>query len=163
MPFLSARRGNLTACLSWSMICFSLAWMTAVDSAVAADPPAAAPATASSTVTVDDKAREDVKKMPLEMARILEAKQYKLCVETFFDPEVVKKQAAVPGGIDAMTKDFSEVAPTFVKLLKGTKGLEPTFEGADKASFEIKSLADPKDGTPVVQLKKVGKYWYFGE
>lgn len=158
MSYLSAGRANLVVCLSSSALYFAATSMFAGGLAAAADPPAAAP----TAVTVDDKAREDVKKMPLEMARVLEAKQYKLCIETFLDPDAVRK-ATADGNIDELAKGFAEAAPGIIKLLKATKGVEPKLHGVDKAEFELKALADPRDGTPVVLLKKVGKYWYFSD
>jgi hypothetical protein len=155
MSFPFACRSNLMTCISYPALFFAATWTFAV---VAADPPAAS----QKSVMVDEKAREDVRKMPLEMARVLEAKQYKLCIETFIDPDAVKKAAAA-GNIDALAEGFAEAAPGMIKLLKATKGVEPKMHGVDKAEFELKELADPKDGTPVVLLKKVGKYWYFSD
>lgn len=158
MSFLSAHRTKLIATISCSAICISIVWTSAVYSAIAVDTQAASTA----AVKIDDKAREDVKKMPLEMARVLEAKQYKLCIETFIDPDAVKK-ATEAGNIEDLAKGFAEAAPGMIKLLKATKGMEPKMHGVDKAEFELKELADRQEGTPVVLLKKVGKYWYFSE
>jgi hypothetical protein len=170
MPFPSARRTRLVDCLA-SAACFASAVCLAITgllfgSAAADEPPAAASAaaTAPATFKVDDKAREDVKTMPLEMARVIEAKQFKIAVEKFMDPDFYKRQVERAGGMDAFVKQFEEkYAPEMLRSLKATKGLEPTMIGADRAMFDLKGMVENKgDREAAVPLKKVGKYWYIG-
>jgi hypothetical protein len=157
MSFFSTQRTKLAAGLACAALVFG--------SAEAAEPPAAAPAPAAATdFKVDDKARGDVKTMPLEMARVIEAKQYKIAVEQFMDPDFIKRQVERAGGMDAFVKQFEEkYAPEMLRSLKATKGLEPTMNGADRAMFDLKGAVENKgDREAAVPLKKVGKYWYIG-
>ena len=160
--FLLARRTHAAALVRASFLCIA-ACIATTGSASGAEPPAETAAPAATDFKVDDKAREDVKTMPQEMIRVIEAKQYKIAVEQFFDPEFIKRQVERAGGIDAFVKQFEQQAAGYLRFLKATKGLEPHMNGSDRATYDLKGAIENKGRSePAVPLKKIGKYWVIG-
>lgn len=99
--------------------------------------------------------REKVETAVAEMARMLEAKEYKKAVETFMTPDELKK---VPD-LDKLIEGFSgEKAEKLLQVLKSLKDAKPVMSDDDKkATYELKEeIAGKKE----IVFVKVDKYWY---
>jgi hypothetical protein len=125
---------------------FSLAFLLALGAVASADKP---------PKEDDSTKREKVDTAIAEMARLLEAKEYKKVVETFMTPDELKK---VPD-LDKLVKNFSgEKAEKLLAVLKSLKDAKPVMSDDDKkATYELKEeIAGKKE----IVFVKIEKYWY---
>jgi hypothetical protein len=106
--------------------------------------------------------RENVETTVVEALRVLESKDYRTFLQSYFPPEWVKAKLAEPGGLNAWVDVFvAHSLGNVLQHLKQASTLKPTYnEAKTLAIFPLTIQDGTASFTKNYKMVKVGRYWY---